>query len=198
MTSPTGTPPGAQDEDRPRPGRRLPLGLVAGALAVLLGVAGLVTGARQQGPGGTAAAPTSPAAPADGVSVGAVTVSGAYIREPASPDVAAAYLRIRNAGPAAEELVSVYSGAASETTLHGRPGVVAPGAHEESGPVPVPAGGAVTLSPGKGHIMLEGLTGPLRPGDRVSLLLRFRIAGQLLVEAPVIAIGAPAPGGATS
>jgi copper(I)-binding protein len=46
--------------------------------------------------------------------------------------------------------------------------------------------------------MLDGLTGPLAAGDTVSLLLRFRQAGQVLVDVPVIAIGAPAPGGATS
>ncbi len=66
------------------------------------------------------------------------------------------------------------------------------------GPITVPAGGTVTISPGKGHIMLEGLTGTLTTGDKVSMLLTFRSAGQLLVEAPVIAIGAPAPGGSTS
>ena len=75
--------------------------------------------------------------------------------------------------------------------------MVEPGAHAESGPVPVPANATVTLAPGRGHIMLEGLTGTLRPGDKVSLLLRFAKAGQVLLEAPVIAIGAPAPGGAT-
>ena len=120
-----------------------------------------------------------------------------YVREPASQDVAAAYLSIRNSGRTADSLESAYAGAAERTTLHGQPGVVSPGAHADSGPIAVPAGGVVTLAPGRGHVMLEGLTGPLRPGDRVSLLLRFAKAGQVLLEAPVVAIGAPAPDGAT-
>lgn len=200
MTS-TSTPSPARDARRPRPGRRLPAGFVAAAVAVALGVGGLVVGARQQagGPAPTAAGGTpAVAAPADGVTLGDLTVSGVYIRQPASPDAAAAYLSVRNAGGDADSLVSAYSGAARKTTLHGQPGVVEPGAHADSGPVAVPAGAVVTLAPGKGHLMLEGLTGTLRPGDKVSLLLRFGRAGQALVEAPVVAIGAPAPGGATS
>jgi copper(I)-binding protein len=195
----TPTPIRAEDDHRPRRGRRPSAGVVAAAVAVALGVGGLVAGARDQagGPAPAASAPGDPAAVA-GTTVGDLTVTGVYIRQPASPDVAAAYLSVRNAGADPDSLQSAYSGAARETSLHGRPGVVEPGAHADSGPVPVPANGTVTLAPGRGHIMLEGLTGTLRPGDKVSLLLRFAAAGQVLVEAPVVAIGAPAPGGATS
>ncbi|MFL6127741.1 MAG: copper chaperone PCu(A)C [Mycobacteriales bacterium] len=192
------TPIRAGDLDRPRRVRRPAAGFVAAAVAVALGVGGLVAGARGQVDGSPpAAAPADPAA-AGGTAVGDVTVTGVYIRQPAAPDVAAAYLSIRNAGSEPDALESAYCGAARKTLLHGQPGVVEPGAHTDSGPVPVPANGSVTLAPGRGHIMLEGLTGTLRPGDEVSLLLRFARAGQVLVEAPVIAIGAPAPGGATS
>ena len=193
-TTPTSTRTG---DDHRRRGRRPPAGIVAAAVAVALGVGGLVAGAREQTGDSTpaASAPGDPAAVA-GTTVGNLTVTGVYIRQPASPAVAAAYLSIRNAGADEDSLRSAYSGAARETTLHGQPGVVEPGAHADSGPVPIPANGSVTLAPGRGHIMLEGLTGPLRPGDEVSLLLRFAGAGQVLVEAPVIAIGAPAPGGA--
>jgi copper(I)-binding protein len=195
-TTPTSTRTG---DDHRRRGRRPPAGIVAAAVAVALGVGGLVAGAREQTGGSTpaASAPGDPAAVA-GSTVGDLTITGVYIRQPASPDVAAAYLSIRNAGADEDSLRSAYSGAARETTLHGQPGVVEPGAHADSGPVPIPANGSVTLAPGRGHIMLEGLTGPLRPGDEVSLLLRFAGAGQVLVEAPVIAIGAAAPGGAPS
>lgn len=177
--------------------RRLPAGFVAAALAVLLGVGGLAAGARERGAGdraGTAAAPV----PLDAVTLGDLTVSNIYIRQPASPDVAAAYLSVRNAGGSADSLRSAYSGAAKETLVHGAAGTMRAGEEADTSPVAVPADGTVTLSPGKGHIMLDGLTGTLRAGDRVSLLLRFATAGQVLVEAPVIAIGAPAPGGATS
>ena len=194
---PTPTPIRPGDDDRPRRGRRPAAGFVAAAVAVALGVGGLVAGARERAGGSAPAAPADPAAVA-GSTVGDITVTGVYIRQPASPDVASAYLSIRNAAAEADSLESAYSGAARKTTLHGQPGVVEPGAHTASGPVPVPANGTVTLAPGRGYIMLDGLTGTLRPGDEVSLLLRFARAGQVLVEAPVVAIGAPAPGGATS
>ena len=122
----------------------------------------------------------------------------AYIRQPASPDVAAAYLTVRNDGGRADRLSSAYCGAAGTTSVHadsaddaaGRRGEVDPaaGAGERDG----------QPDPGKGHIMLDNLTGTLKAGDTVSLLLRFDKAGQVLLDVPVISITAPAPGGATS
>lgn len=178
-----------------RPHRRVPAGFVAAGLAVLLGVGGLVAGARGQDDP-TSGTPTAPTAA--GVTVDDITVTYAYIRQPASPDVAAAYLTVRNDGGDADALVSAYCGAARTTTVHGDSAAMQPGQTAAQTPVAVPANSVVTLKPAKGHIMLDGLTGPLRAGDTVSLLLRFEKAGQVLVEVPVIAIGAPAPGGATS
>ena len=125
-------------------------------------------------------------------------MTGAYIRQPASPDVAAAYLTVRNDGSADDALVSAYCGAARTTTVHGDAAAMEPGQTAPQTPVAVPANSVVSLKPAKGHIMLDGLTGPLAAGDTVSLLLRFRQAGQVLVDVPVIAIGAPAPGEGTS
>ncbi len=191
----TSVPSPAPADDRPRRGPRVPAGFVAAALAVLLGVAGLVAGARQQAPatGGGAAPPAA----AGGTVLGELTVVDAYIRQPASPDVAAAYLTVRNDGDDTDRLSSAYCGAATTTTVHGGSAAMEPGETAPSTPVPVPARSTVTLDPGKGHIMLDGLTGTLRAGDTVSLLLRFDKAGQVLVEVPVIAIGAVAPGRGT-
>lgn len=188
----TSAPTPAPADDRPRRGSRVPAGYLAAALAVLLGVTGLVAGARQRD--GTD--PGSATATGGGTSLGALTVTDAYIRQPASPDVAAAYLTVRNDGSDADQLSTAYCGAATTTTVHGGSAAMEAGGTAPATPVPVPANSAVTLSPGKGHIMLDGLTGTLRAGDTVSLLLRFDKAGQVLVEVPVIAISAPAPGGA--
>jgi hypothetical protein len=73
-----------------------------------------------------------------------------------------------------------------------------PGESAKSTPLVVPADATVSLKPAKGHIMLDKLTGPLKAGDTVSLLLRFDKAGQVLLDVPVISIAAAAPGGATS
>ncbi|HEX5493716.1 MAG TPA: copper chaperone PCu(A)C, partial [Mycobacteriales bacterium] len=149
------------------------------------------------------------AAPGGGVVAGSIRVFGAYVREPASPDVAAAYLSIANDGTKPDTLLSVTSGAASSAAVHDVPGQTptqTPGSGAGSagadagtdemtatGPLTIPGGSTVTLAPTRGHVMLEGLAGLLRPGDRVSLLLTFRRAGQVLVSAPVVPIASPAP-----
>jgi copper(I)-binding protein len=62
----------------------------------------------------------------------------------------------------------------------------------------IPAHSSVTLSPGKGHVMIEHLVGTLKPGEIVDLELQFANAGPVVVQAPVIAINAPAPTGAAA
>lgn len=51
--------------------------------------------------------------------------------------------------------------------------------------VDLPAGGRIEMKPGGHHIMLLGLTGDLRPGDTVTVRLRFEKAGERVIEAPV-------------
>lgn len=194
MSHPSDDPAPAPAGTRPRRGSRVPAGFLAGLVAVVLGVGGLVVGARDRA--GTAAA--APAPSITGTTVGDLTVYDAYIRQPASPDVAAAYLTVRNDGNTADRLSTAYCGAATTTTVHSDSAAMQPGQNAPSTPLAVPAKQVVSLTPAKGHIMLDKLTGTLKAGDTVSLLLRFDKAGQVLVDVPVIAITAPAPGGATS
>ena len=157
---------------------------VAGAVAVV-GLAGLIRGAvplAAAGGGGSASAPA--AAP--------IVVTNAYVREPASPDVAAAYFTISNTTDTDDTLISVDSGAGKSTALHN--GSMA----EMTGGLRIPAHSSVTLSPGNGHVMIEDLLGPLKPGQTVNLQLTFAHNIPLIVEAPVISINAPAPGASTS
>ena len=165
MTSTLDTPARARDDDDPRPGRRLHPGIVAAVLAVALGVAGLVAGATPSGGSAPAVDTAAGAGTApDAVVRGDITVSGVYVREPASPDVAAAYLSIRNSGRTADSLESAYAGAAKRTTLHGQPGVVSPGAHADSGPVAVPAGGGRHAGAGPGARDARRADRPAAPG----------------------------------
>lgn len=188
---------------------RLRPAYIAAAIALVLGAAGLGIGAfAADTPAAVAAAGSASTGPPDGVSAGDITVSGAYVRQPASPEVIAAYLSITNNGTEPDTLVAISTGAAKSATLHDVPGVV-PGVapsgspaptgteHRPTGPLTIAPGTTVSLSPGRGHIMLENPTGTLKVGDRVSLNLTFQRSGQILVEAPVIAIGAPAPTGGT-
>ena len=163
---------------------RLPLSTVLAAAAVAaLGAAGLIRGAVPIGADtGGAAGASAP-----------IVVSGAYVREPAPPtDAAAAYFTVYNTTGTADRLLSVVSGAGATAMLHtvsnGSMSAAANGAV-------IPPHGKLVLSTGSGHVMIEGLFGPLRPGQSVNLALTFADAGTLDVSAPVVALGAPAPTG---
>ena len=54
------------------------------------------------------------------------------------------------------------------------------------------------LRPGGNHIMLIGLTGPLKPGASFPVTLTFAKAGAVTVDVPVQAAGAMAAPGATA
>src|SRR5262249_44661332 len=147
---------------------------LAGAVAVV-GLAGLIRGAvplAAAGGGGSASAP--PVAP--------IVVTNAYVREPASPDVAAAYFTISNTTDTDDTLISVDSGAGKSTALHN--GSMA----EMTGRLRIPAHSSVTLSPGNDHVMIDGLFGALKPDQTVNLQLTFAHNIPLIVEAPVISI----------
>lgn len=154
--------------------------VVAGVVAVL-GLAGLIRGAVPQ----TAAGPALGGAATD-----PIVVSGAYVREPASPDVAAAYFTVYNTTGADDTLTSVATGAGEDAAVMSDAGgtmtALATGLR-------IPAHSSVTLKPGKYHVMIEHLVGPLKPGQFVNLQLTFANAGPINVSAPVIAINAPAP-----
>ena len=161
--------------------KRLPLPLVAAVLLSLAGLAGLIRGSGPQAVASDTAVGAGPKAP--------IVVSGAYVREPANGVNAAAYFTIYNTTGTPDVLTTVASGAGAETSLHTES---AGGMHDSAG-LNIPAHSSVALSPGKGHIMIEKLYGPLKPGQSVNFQLTFANGGQLLLTAPVIAVAAPAP-----
>jgi copper(I)-binding protein len=157
------------------------MSLLAAGIVALVGAAGLVRGALPQ---------NAPASASQASASAPMLVSGAYVREPANGINAAAYFTVYNTTGDADVLTSVNSGAGAETTLH----TETDGSMSSSAAgLTIPAHGSVSLSPGKGHAMIEKLYGPLKPGQTVNLQLSFAKAGEVLVTAPVIAIAAPAP-----
>ncbi|MHA1568224.1 MAG: copper chaperone PCu(A)C, partial [Alphaproteobacteria bacterium] len=60
--------------------------------------------------------------------------------------------------------------------------------------IAVPPGKSVVLAPGGLHIMLTGLTRPLKAGERFPLSLTFEAAGRIAVEVVVRPIGAMGAG----
>lgn len=161
---------------------RPPISLVAAAAVLLVGLAGLVRGALPQSTA-SSSSPTSQSAP--------IVIGGAYVREPANGINAAAYFTIYNTSDAADTLETVASGAGAQTTLHTEN---ANGSMQaDTGGLTIPAHGSYTLTPSKGHVMIEKLYGPLKAGQSVNLQFTFAKAGELLVTAPVIGVTAPAP-----
>lgn len=117
----------------------------------------------------------------------AISLSKAWAR-PTIGTIAngAAYLQITNSGDKADRLIGVSGGVAKRIELHEHihEGTVMRMRKVEGG-VAIDPGQTKTFSPGGHHIMLIGVTTPLKEGDRVPLTLKFEKAGELTVEVSV-------------
>lgn len=112
-------------------------------------------------------------------------VVGAYVPQPASPDVAAAYFTVVNSGSAPDALTGVTSNVSSDAMLHRSTAMTM----DMVSAAAVPAHGRLTLSPGGYHVMLEHPTRSLVSGDRITLTLHFRIGPAITLQVPVEPIG---------
>lgn len=103
------------------------------------------------------------------------------------------FLSISNRGAAADRLLSASTPAARAVELHTmlRDGDVMRMRAVDA--IEIPAGQTVALRPGGLHIMLVGLSRPLREGETVPLTLRFERAGEVRVDLAVQAAGAREP-----
>jgi hypothetical protein len=160
--------------------------VAAGAVVAALGAAGLIRGAVPQSLASNSGAPST---------AGPIVVTNAYVRPPVPPTkTAAAYFTVYNTTGTPDRLLDVVTGAGATAVLHTTDSkgnmVAAP-----NGAV-IPAHGTLVLSTGKGHVMIGQLFGTLKAGETVDLALDFQRAGTINVVANVIAVGAPAPGGA--
>lgn len=120
-------------------------------------------------------APTgSPATAARPAQTGAASLSigDAWLKSAAS-GMSAAFGTLKNSGTAPLTIVSASSPSASALELHetvqGDSGekMMRP----KKGGFVVPAGGSLRLAPGANHIMLMGLTAPLKAGDESTVTL---------------------------
>ena len=156
------------------------LPVCAGVLVAAAGAVGLIRGAAAQ--------------PVPSASSAGIVVTNAYVRAPVPPSrTAAAYFTVANTTGRADRLISVDTDAGAESVLHtlnpdGSMSVVPNG-------VVVRAHSRLVLATGRGHVMIERTYSGIEPGRTVHLELDFRRAGVIHVAAPVIAVGAPVPGG---
>jgi periplasmic copper chaperone A len=143
----------------------------------------------------TAATPASSAAVASGprgsTTVGHIKITGAYIPQPATPSVAAAYFTITETGPQGDVLLSAASVPASQASLmqeSDSTGANAGTMTDLTGGLAIPADGAVALGPGGYHLMLTNPASPLTAGGSVALTLHFKDAGAVTFEVPVTSL----------
>lgn len=125
---------------------------------------------------------------------GQIEVTNAWARAtPGGAAIGAAYLTI--VSPVADRLIGASSPVAKNAELHT---MTMQGGIMKMRPIAginLPAGKAVTLSPGGMHIMLTGLTAPLKEGQNFPLTLSFKKAGSKEVSVAVASIGAMGPAG---
>jgi copper(I)-binding protein len=121
-----------------------------------------------------------------------IEVTKAWARAtPPGASVGAVYLTIANRGGTADRLVSVASPAAQSAMLHQttEDGGVSTMREAEGSISPQ---STLDMRPGGAHIMLMGLTGPLKAGETVEVTLQFENSGRLTAAAKVAALGSNA------
>lgn len=123
-----------------------------------------------------------------------VTVEQPWSRAtPPGARIGVGFMRLKNAGAAAERVVGATSPMASRVEIHvtTREGDVMKMRQVHS--FEIPAGGSFELKPGGAHLMLMGLQRPLAKGERVPLTLKLESGGELSVELGVAEMGARSP-----
>ena len=152
----------------------------------------------------TASASTTATGPRGAATVGEISITDAYIPQPATADVAAAYFTVTEHGGQGDVLLSATSVPASQASLMQE--TQAGSAAESMTALPhglaIPAKGAVVLGPGGYHLMLTDPASPLTAGGSVTLTLRFQQAGIVTFKVPVTsllsdAVTSPEPSSAT-
>lgn len=124
------------------------------------------------------------AAFAHGAKKGAIEIIHPHINEPfAGAKAAAGYMVLANAGEHDDRLIAVETTAARSSSVHetehGSDGVAK---MKPVAALDIPAGETVVLEPGGLHVMLMGLTAPLKEGDMVPAVLIFEEAGRIEME----------------
>jgi periplasmic copper chaperone A len=113
-----------------------------------------------------------------------VRISDAWARETvAGQSGTAGYMTIENRGSGDERLLGISAPPPVKATLHET--TMSNGVSSmrpvESG-IAIPASKTIQFKPGGAHVMISGLTKPLRAGETLKLILRFQRSGENQVE----------------
>lgn len=118
-----------------------------------------------------------------------LTAQDAWIRATPGGDVAAAYLTLQNKSSQVVSIVGVRCACAGHAMIHESSVRNGQSTMRPREPLPVAAGATLRFTPGGLHIMLQGLTRALTPGEEVPLELLLEGGGSLSVRARVRALG---------
>ena len=122
---------------------------------------------------------------AETYSAGGITVSQTRARPTVDGQLnGGAYMTLTNGG-APDRLIGVRTEIAASAEVHEVRMDGSVMRMRASGPLDLPTGHTVELKPGSYHVMLLGLTAPLRAGQHFPLILQFEKAGSLRVEVNV-------------
>ena len=171
----------------------MPRFAVAGTLTAL--ILATATACASSGKPGAQTSPPAPTAtttngPRGAATLGDLSITDAYIPQPASPDVAAAYFTVTDHGSQGDVLLSATSVPASQASLmqESETGANAGTMNDIPGGLAIPAKGAVVLGPGGYHLMLTNPVATLKQGANVALTLHFAKAGTVTVKVPVTSL----------
>jgi hypothetical protein len=132
--------------------------------------------------------------------VGSIHITQTWARAtPKGASTGAGYLTVTNNGTSPDRLSCMSSAAAGKCQIHSmtmEDGVMK--MRPVEGGLEIKPGEAVTLRPGSFHVMFVDLKQPFEPGKTVEATLKLEKAGTVNVEFPVVAIGAAAPGSAST
>ncbi|GGY09179.1 copper chaperone PCu(A)C [Paludibacterium paludis] len=119
--------------------------------------------------------------------IGKIHIAHPWARAmPASSPTSAVYFGLDNQGADGDRLLSAETPRAKAAELHSN--TVEQGVmhmRKIEGGVAVPAGGKMAFAPGGLHVMLIGLSGELKVGERFPMTLRFEKAGKVDVQVQV-------------
>ena len=120
-------------------------------------------------------------------------VEAAWTRPAGQGQTGAGFMTLRNPDAKPDALVAVESPLARTVQIHQSSMSGGMASMKAAPRVAIPAGGAVTFAPGGYHLMLIGLTKPVKVGDTVPAILTFASGAKLKVSF-VARIAPPAAG----
>jgi periplasmic copper chaperone A len=127
--------------------------------------------------------------------VGAIEIEQPWARAtPKGATIGAGYMKITNSGTEPDRLLGGSVAFARRFEVHSmtmEQGVMK--MREVKDGLEIKPGETVELKPGGYHVMFVDLKEPLKPGEDVSVTLKFAKAGTIDVKYPVEAIGASGP-----